>query len=69
MSALTAMTPEDRTRFLNAEYKRICAELNTQYERDSTEWWDAFNAHPTIQEWRADSWERMNKRISISKGH
>ena len=54
------MTPEMRTAYLNAEYARISKELNELYTPRSKEWWAAFDAHPTIQDWRADFHHRMN---------
>ena len=54
------MTPQERTAYLNAESARISKELGEKYTPYSKEWWTAFNAHPTIQDWRADFHHRMN---------
>jgi hypothetical protein len=54
------MTPKERTAYLNAESARISKELAEKYTPYSKEWWTAFDAHPTIQDWRADFHHRMN---------
>lgn len=64
----TATPAQERTRYLNTEYNRIQKELDQLYEPYSEEWSAAFEANPIIHEWRADWWNRMNARMSISKG-
>ena len=54
------MTPKERTAYLNAEEARIAKELDALYPRGSKEWYAVFDAHPTIQDWRADFHSRMN---------
>jgi hypothetical protein len=54
------MTPKERTAYLNTEHTRILKELAEQYTPYSKEWWAAFDAHPIIQDWRADFHHRMN---------
>jgi acyl-CoA reductase-like NAD-dependent aldehyde dehydrogenase len=59
-AATTPMTPKERTAYLNAEHARISSELDALYSRGSKEWYAVFDAHPTIQDWRADFHHRMN---------
>ena len=68
VATATATAAQERTRYLNAEHNRIRKELDQQYTPYSEEWTAAFEANPTIQAWRADWWDRMNQRMSISKG-
>ena len=62
MSTVAAepMTPKERTAYLNAEHVRIAKELDALYPPHSKEWYAVFDAHPTIQDWRADFHHRMN---------